>query len=74
MRFVEDNAAGQCKKCNRYLSGNAIEYRKGLIERIGLHSVEQIERDNTLRKYTHEGLIEIAKHYNAEAKRLIGAV
>jgi hypothetical protein len=73
MRFVEDNAHGQCKHCNRHLAGNHVAYRAGLIERIGLHSVEQIERDNTLRKYTHEGLIEIAKHYNAEAKRLIGA-
>lgn len=45
-------------------------YRKGLIDRIGLARVEQIEADNTIRKYTHEGLIELAKHYNAEARRL----
>ena len=70
MRFVEENAAGQCKKCNRYLSGNIVEYRKGLIERIGLKRVEQIEADQTLRKYTREGLLEIARHYNAETKRL----
>lgn len=72
MRFVEDNAHGQCKHCNRHLAGNHVAYRAGLIWRIGLHSVEQLERDNTLRKYTHEGLQEIAKHYNSEAKRLIG--
>lgn len=72
MRFVEDNAHGQCKHCNRHLAGNHVAYRAGLIERIGLHSVEQIEADNALRKYTHEGLIEIAKHYNSKAKRLIG--
>lgn len=71
MRFVEDNCHSQCKHCNRYLAGNHVAYRAGLIERIGLHSVEQIERDHTLRKYTREGLIEIAKHYNAEAKRLL---
>lgn len=70
MRFVEDNVHGQNKHCNNYLGGNHVEYRKGLIERIGLARVEQIEADTTTRKYTHEGLIELAKHYNAEARRL----
>jgi hypothetical protein len=70
MRFVEDNAAGQCKHCNQYLAGNVLAYRKGLIERIGLARVEQIESDQTVRKYTKEGLQELAKHYNAEARRL----
>jgi hypothetical protein len=70
MRFVEDNIHGQCKHCNQYLAGNIVEYRKGLIERIGLKRVEQIEADQTVRKYTKEALQEIARHYNAEAKRL----
>ena len=67
MRFVEDNAHGQCKRCNMHLAGNHVEYRKGLVERIGLKSVESIEADKTLRKYTHQGLIELAKHYRAAA-------
>jgi len=71
MRFVEDNAHGQCKHCNRHLAGNHVAYRAGLIERIGLRDVELIEADNTLRKYTREALIELARHYNAEARRLI---
>jgi hypothetical protein len=70
MRFVEDNCHGQCKHCNQYLAGNVLAYRKGLIERIGLERVEQIESDQTVRKYTKEGLQELAKHYNAEARRL----
>jgi hypothetical protein len=73
MRFVEDNAHGQCKKCNRYMSGNAVEYRKGLIDRIGIVRVEQLERDQTLRKYTREGLEEIVKHYRTEARKLKNA-
>jgi hypothetical protein len=44
-----------------------VEYRKRLIERIGLQAVESIESDNTVRKYSHEGLIELAKHYRAAA-------
>jgi len=67
MRFVEDNCHGQCKHCNNYLAGNHVAYRQRLIERIGLQAVESIERDNTLRKYSHEGLIELAKHYRAAA-------
>lgn len=70
MRYVEDQVHGQCKKCNRYLAGNVVEYRKRLIERIGKHRVEQIESDNTLRKYTKEALIEIARYYREEARRL----
>lgn len=72
MRFVEDNVHGQRKYCNQYLSGNHVEYRKGLIERIGLKRVEQIESDQTVRKYTKEALEEIARHYRAEARKLKG--
>lgn len=72
MRFVEDNAAGQCKHCNNYLGGNHVEYRKRLIDRIGLRRVEQIESDNTVRKYTREALEEIARHYRAEVRKLKG--
>jgi hypothetical protein len=70
LRFVEDNCHKSCKHCNQFLAGNIVEYRKRLIERIGLARVEQIESDQTVRKYTHEGLIEIARHYNAETRRL----
>jgi len=70
MRFVEDNAHGQCKHCNSHLAGNHVAYRQGLIQRIGQRAVDLIEADNTTRKYTKEGLEEIARHYRAEARRL----
>ena len=70
MRFVEDNCHSQCRNCNHWLGGNHVEYRKGLIERIGIKAVELIENDNTLRKYTREAMEEIAKHYRAEARKL----
>lgn len=72
MRFVEDNCHGQCKHCNRHLAGNHVAYRLGLLERIGVRAVELIEADTTLRKYTREGLIELARHYRAEARKLGG--
>lgn len=70
LRFNEDNCHGQSKYANRYLAGDHVNYRRGLIERIGVNRVEVLEADQTPRKYTREGLVEIARHYNAEAKRL----
>lgn len=70
MRFVEENCHGQCKHCNQYLAGNVLAYRRGLIERIGAQAVERIESDSVLRKYSKEGLIELARHYRAETRKL----
>jgi hypothetical protein len=70
MRFVKDNCHGQCKHCNQYLAGNHVAYRLGLINRLGIWAVERIEADQTVRKYTKEGLIELARHYNAETRKL----
>ena len=36
LRFNLLNMAGQCVTCNRYNSGNVVEYRKGLIDKIGV--------------------------------------
>jgi len=71
MRFVEDNVHGQCKHCNLHLAGNHVEYRKRLLARIGERQLDLLESDSTLRKYTKEGLEEIARHYRAETRRLL---
>ena len=71
MRFVEDNVHGQCKHCNNYLAGNAVEYRKGLVERIGVEAVEAIERDTELRKYTKQELTEIALIHQEKHRQLL---
>lgn len=52
LRFNVFNAHGQSKHDNRYLSGNAVEYRIRLIKRIGLERVERLEQDNTEKRYT----------------------
>ena len=70
LRFNEDNVHKQCAPCNIYLSGNAINYRLGLIKKIGLARVEILERDNVLRKYTTEGLVELKKQYQLMIKAL----
>lgn len=43
LRFYLPQISLQCVKCNRYLGGNAIEARKGLIGRHGLERVDAIE-------------------------------
>ena len=70
LRFDERNCHAQSKKDNRYLSGNAVDYRIGLIARIGLESVELLEADQTQRKYTIEELKQIISTYRAKTKEL----
>ena len=43
LRFNIDNCHNQCVKCNMYLSGNLIEYRKGLLSRIGAINLQKLE-------------------------------
>lgn len=42
LRFNEINCWGQCRHCNSYLSGNLIEYREGLILRIGQKEYDKL--------------------------------
>lgn len=51
LRFNVFNAAKQCKRCNRDLSGNTVEMRKGMILRFGLAIVERVENSDTPQKY-----------------------
>ena len=68
LEFNENNCHGQCRHCNMFLSGNLIEYRKGLIKRIGLVEVEKLDRitEQTRRTgYKHDRyfLIDILNRY-----------
>lgn len=70
LRFDERNAHAQDKHDNRWKSGNAVDYRIGLIERIGLAAVEALEADNEPRKYTIEDLQSIKAEYRAKVREL----
>lgn len=70
LRFDERNCHAQSKQDNRYLSGNAIDYRIGLIKRIGRDAVEQLEADQSVRKYTIEDLKAITAEYRAKTREL----
>ena len=70
LRFDERNCHAQSKQDNRYLSGNAIDYRIGLIKRIGLLAVEELEADQSVRRYTIEDLKAITAEYRAKTREL----
>ena len=72
LRFDERNAHAQRKVCNRWGAGRAVDYRIGLVARIGLEAVEALESDNTHHKWTREGLIEVRDTYRAKLKELKG--
>lgn len=70
LRFDERNCHAQRKQCNRYGAGRAVDYRRGLIERIGLAEVEALEADQAPRKYTIDDLREIQRVYTAKVRAL----
>lgn len=70
MRFSVYNAAAACVRCNRELSGNVVELRKGLVARFGLEIVERIEQDETIRRFDIEWLRRFARIFRARARHV----
>lgn len=70
LRFVENNVHAQRKNCNRPGGTTRIQFRAGMIERIGLEAVEALEADQTPRNYTIDDLREIKRVYTAKAREL----
>ena len=67
LRFNLLNIHSQCVKCNRFNSGNVVDYRINLIKRIGLENVESLECNNVQVKFSREYLIRIKKIFNKRA-------
>ena len=67
LRFNLLNCHAQCKKCNRYLSGAAAEYRIGLSRKITKSQLEAIESDNTPRRFTIEYLKRVKSIFTRRA-------
>lgn len=68
LRFSEINCHGQCEACNTSLSGNLINYRKGLVLKIGLEAVECLENCNTIQRWTIEEFKNIEIDYKARLR------
>jgi hypothetical protein len=74
LRFNEDNCHRQRVVCNRNGSGRAVEYRRGLINRIGIARVEALENDNSIRKFSALELREVRDLYRRRRKEMEKAV
>lgn len=71
VRFDERNVNLQCEHCNTYLSGNLLEYRTNLINKIGNSEFLILEADaRKTRKFTKEELKEIMAIYKKKCKDL----
>jgi hypothetical protein len=72
LRFDPRNCHGQCKKCNRYKSGNAADYRINLAVRIGVPELIALEAEQGGGKWTIAELVAIKDEYRAKLKALKG--
>ncbi len=70
LRFHPDNIFLQCSTCNVQLSGNLIEYRKGLLQRIGPERLEWIEGPHTPQRYRIEDLKPMIEEWKRQTKEL----
>lgn len=70
LRFEPLNIHRQCVRCNRNLSGNAVEYRIRLVLRIGAEKVDWLEGPHPARKYTIEEIKAIKADYRAKSREL----
>jgi hypothetical protein len=50
LTFNEVNVNGQCLRCNNFLHGNLINYRKGLIQKYGEDKIKLLEMTSDLHK------------------------
>ena len=64
------NIFRQCAPCNTYLSGNQIEFRKGLIARRGVQLVEWLEGPHEAKRYTIEDYKAIILKFKAMTKEM----
>lgn len=71
LRYNEQNVHRQCNRyCNQELSGNIINYRPRLIEKIGVEAVEALENDNSAKKWTRDELEAMRASYRKRTKEL----
>jgi hypothetical protein len=69
VRFYEKNVWSSCYKCNVELSGNLLNYRERLIEKIGLCELLELEKLSMIeKKWTIDEVKDIIQKYKALTK------
>jgi hypothetical protein len=71
LRFNEDNVHSSCITCNQFLSGNLLEYRIRLIEKIGQERFNYLEENRSVvRKWTKDELKDLISEYKNKIKMM----
>lgn len=71
LRYDEDNTNGQCIGCNLHRHGNQLQYRMGLIQKIGKQRVEWLDTKRKNRSKLMAFEIQVLKdHYNELIRKL----
>jgi len=70
LRFEPLNIHKQCAPCNNHLSGNIINYRPRLIEKIGADAVDWLEGPHQPKRYTIADFQAIKAEYRQKVKQL----
>ena len=70
LRYNELNVNKQCAPCNLHKSGDIVNYRKNLINRIGQHNVDWLEGCHKLHKWTIEEIKDAIDWYDYKLKTL----
>lgn len=70
LRFEPLNVWKQCAPCNSYLSGNAVLYRRALVEKLGAERVEWLEGPHEPLRLSIEDLKTIKAKYRALVRDL----
>ena len=70
LRFEPLNCHRQCSPCNTQLSGNIVNYRIALVNRIGAEAVDWLEGPHEPKKYTVEELKAMTADYRAKTREL----
>ncbi|MFJ3409454.1 recombination protein NinG [Pseudomonas protegens] len=70
IRFEPLNVWKQCAPCNTHLSGNLVNYRLSLLQRIGAEKLEWLEGPHPACKHTIEEIKAIKAEYREKIKEL----
>ena len=69
LSFHLHNVASACVKCNRYLGGNVVALRAGLVSRIGEEKILAVEANDRIRKFDIEYLQRVKKIFTKKTLR-----
>jgi hypothetical protein len=72
LRFDPNNCHKSCSTCNRWLSGNLLEYRRLLRIRYGDWLIDYLEGPHEPNKWTKEELHAIVLEYRKRSRAMAG--